>query len=467
MWLHRLIRYILLPQAILTIMLVIGIVSITLLFQKSKEIQYFRFDFEKEEVSKYSFDEILFGREEDKVKTDKIHQEKNNSQNIEQFNKLLVGTSSKPKNEIKPQLKVNSSILEKFIIQNQFLIGNLFGGLGQFRLNQQMQSTDKDPSIPPICSASVYERKLANGEFKSENLSIHFPRNLNFTDSAIIILASTIRLPLFVKTLRNIFTHFNDEFKYPILIFHFGDLDAHHSMECFKMANFSDTQISLIDFINAEGATEFPPDVGTKQDWAISVNTPDAWRYPNYHHMCAFWSRTIFKQSYFRKNNIKYYWRLDTDSLLWNPIKYDLFEVMKNYKFNYAFRSQQAEVPSVVTDLSKFIHKYAKDHNIQLSKSPMLKTLPDNSVYLEQYYTNFEIVYIPAFRDDPAVSHWLESVWNSGGVYRHRWCGGPIRFYTVHLFPQLFNKLHHLCNIGYTHQMYSFPPSFTFNVTLN
>ena len=175
--------------------------------------------------------------------------------------------------------------------------------------------------------------------------------------------------------------------------------------------------------------------------------------------MCAFWTRGIFKEPYFLQNNIKYYWRLDTDSRILAQIKYDIFEFIKRRKVVYAFRSRQWEASWMVNGLSMFIHNYAKKNKIELWNLPVLKELTNSTSSLDQYYTNFEMVYIPAFRDDPEVSSWLEEVWLSGGNYRYRWGDGPLRYYTVHLFPKLYKKLHHFCDIKYSHQMFSFEPT--------
>ena len=157
----------------------------------------------------------------------------------------------------------------------------------------------ENSSVPAICYALIFDKMLRNISIQDKE---YIPRK-KFKDkeAAIVFLASSERLPELVNSLRSIFEKFNDEFHYPILLFHFGDLDLIQTIECFKAAKFDKNQLSLIEFVKAEGGTEFPPDVGPDQEWADFVRVPDVLRYPNYHHMCTFWTRTIYHQLYFRK----------------------------------------------------------------------------------------------------------------------------------------------------------------------
>jgi len=308
------------------------------------------------------------------------------------------------------------------------------------------------------------------------NTPVDTERDTQRVKAVIVYLASDKRLPSLVESVKATFEHFNDRFGYPLLILHFGDLNVSHVLAEFGRT-LTPVQRSLIEVRQAVGGRQFPP--GFDTDKALRDGVVYSFFYPNYNHMCAFWIHEIFRQPYFLEHDIEYYLRLDTDSRFWQPITYDLFKYMKTHNLAYGFRAKPHEDKCCSNYLAAFIYKYIKSnesnyrlstesgHPVRLSSEidwisnltePSLSTpLPQQML---MYYNNFEIVNVKQFRDDPSVWRWLHHVWLQGaeGIYRHRWGDALVRYYTVHMFPQLHSRLHHFCDLDYQHAGFHFLP---------
>ena len=275
---------------------------------------------------------------------------------------------------------------------------------------------------------NVYSRKDATcmDEFFPGRWTNTSHRNLNYStkystdpSSVIVMLVDNKRLLEFLPNLCLLFEHFNNQFLYPIVLFHFGDLDAAEVYRELDANYFSPQQMGLIEILQAEYATQFPDGFDGSKERASRENFPDLFRYPNYHHMCAFWFRIVFLQSYFERRNIEYFLRFDTDSTIESPIQYDLFKFMKRNNLAYAYRVVMPESPCCVKNLSLALQKYVQMENI--SRWNILSRLDLNSEDMLQYYNNMEIVHISSFRDDPRVWHWINYIWATGGIYQHRY----------------------------------------------
>ena len=283
--------------------------------------------------------------------------------------------------------------------------------------------------------------------------------------AAIVYLASNKRIKHLCMSLFYLFTNFNNQFRYPIVIFHFGDLNITDALiEIGK--NLSSEQISLINFERGNGKV-FPPNFDSERALKEGVVFP-FW-YPDYNHMCAFWIRSIFLEPYFIRNKIDYFMRIDSDSYILTPIQYDLFEFMQTNQLVYAYRVRKLENMCCSAYFARFLRNYTRDNQITLSSSEILwieslnETDPAsmNPRALDTYYNNFEIIWLPKFRDDARVWNWTEFMWREGGwgIYKHRWGDAFVRFYTVHMFAHLYSRVHHFCDFRYGHGAHRFKPT--------
>ena len=334
-----------------------------------------------------------------------------------------------------------------------------------------------------VCIASIWctiyllnnnEGEPAN--HRINNLQVEISMNEYLTEfsglqekpsAAIIYLGSDNRLEAMLMSLQYLFTNFNDRFRYPVVIFHAGDLNKSvFFQKC--LAKLNESKCELIEVVEAQGLREFPPsfNLSTIKDRP----PPDAWRFPNYHQMCAFFFFKIYSEPWLISHNISYYMRIDTDSLILSDIQYDIFKYMQRNDLSYAYRIRIGEDVCCSRYLINFLSMYTKEAGIGIS-SPELEWVNHYSLeeqetrdqrsstafHLLQYYSNLEVVNVRSFRDDPAVWKWELAVWNDtryhvNGIFTQRWGDALLRFYTIHLFPQLWKSIHYLCHLDYEHQ---------------
>lgn len=73
-----------------------------------------------------------------------------------------------------------------------------------------------------------------------------------------------------------------------------------------------------------------------------------------------FLQRTIFTEP--RLQNVTYYMRLDTDSLIKEPLCYDPFEVMHTRKRAYGYRPHLNAADAALVRVRTLLHNYALEH---------------------------------------------------------------------------------------------------------
>ena len=196
-------------------------------------------------------------------------------------------------------------------------------------------------------------------------------------------------------------------------------------------------------------------------------------RWPDYQHMCAFWFRHIFLQP--RLRNVKYIMRLDSDSIILSNVSYDIFDFMEKNQIKYAFKFRQGENDCCAKRMAEYVYNCANNYSLlektsnELSwlKNMSKATLTENPSSLnpighqpDTYYTNFEVINVPAFRDDAEVWRFIDTTWHDPllhihGIYTMRWGDAPLRFQTIH-HSQLNRHLHAFCDLHY-HHVVGFP----------
>ena len=295
--------------------------------------------------------------------------------------------------------------------------------------------------------------------------------------AAIVYLTSLSRLFQLTKSLQHLFENFNDQFHYPVAIFHYGAMNERFTF-CICEAALNRERASVIHMVAAENIREFPPSF-RGEDYSGGREIVFRNYFPDYQFMCAFFFLGIYRQSWIIENNISYYMRLDSDSYILSKINYDIFEYMRKHNLAYAYRVRSGESSCCSRYLTKLIRMYIRDEGMQITSKDvewigkynweeleMLDTTKESAAPMEQYYANLEVVNVQSFRDDPEVFKWEMAVWNDtryhvNGIFTQRWGDSLLRFYTVHLFPQLWKRIHYLCDIEYYHQ-FDFPRTCNF-----
>lgn len=137
-----------------------------------------------------------------------------------------------------------------------------------------------------------------------------------------------------------------------------------------------------------------------------------------YRHMCHFFANDIF----FRSELVGYdfYMRMDDDSFILSPLKFNVFDLMRDKGYKYAYRVILKDRPHVCVGFGDLIKSYFSQEGRQLN----CRLPPPYKVF----YTNFEICNITWFK----AKDWQEyfaAVDEAGGIWRHRWGDHIIRYY--------------------------------------
>ena len=264
------------------------------------------------------------------------------------------------------------------------------------------------------------------------------------SDSIITYLCTYRRLAELRRSLFYLFKNFNSKYYYPVVVFHRGDI-IHHKAMRYLSRSLREDELAVVEFIKADFINEFPPGFNASDAVQKGVIFPNF--FPNYQHMCAFWFRNIYLQQRLKQYNVKYYMRLDSDSVLLGKINYDLFHFVKENKIAYAYRTRDGENDCCAKKMMRFVYTYGKSKQLLQQFSPELSWMAkyeefppvnpfsDNPTGRQPstYYANLVIVNVAAFRDDPQVWEFIDSVWNDTllkihGIYRYRWGDSPLRF---------------------------------------
>ncbi|KAF9030148.1 nucleotide-diphospho-sugar transferase [Hymenopellis radicata] len=237
---------------------------------------------------------------------------------------------------------------------------------------------------------------------------------------------------------------------WPVVLFHTGDFDDVEAQQ---------TLVRQVDeYLGADAESmrfaarlEF-----VKLEWALPEGIPDnvtqvdpveAFRWPGYHHMCAFFAVHVFTHP--RLQDVTYYMRMDTDSLIEEPLCYDPFELMHRNRKVYGYRSVGGDAFEVTRGLPEYVADYASRH------SPVADRLRHNDwdgAYVDEdgemvvprtlgYFNSFEIVALQAFRR-PDVQEFFSRLDERDA---------PIRYATVQMFFDDERDTEEFCGMKYYH----------------
>jgi hypothetical protein len=225
-----------------------------------------------------------------------------------------------------------------------------------------------------------------------------------------------------VRRNRMLHRNFNKHFGYPVIIFHEGNIHPSHQSVISKLT-------PNIVFFDVSGKAFFEP-----SDLPIEYKNQIG-----YKHMCRFYAM----QMYDLVGDFDYIMRLDDDSYIDSPIKYDLFSFMQKRNFIYGYIHKENDYhKDTVTTLPAFTQEYIRKNNIQINC-----TLDDiNALY---YYSNFVVTSVP-FWKRPDVQGYLHAVDESLGIYQYRWGDHVIQTLALKMFCEP-ERIHLFHDFRYSH----------------
>ena len=284
-----------------------------------------------------------------------------------------------------------------------------------------------------------------------------------------ILTQNTIERKVYLKTsLYFLFKNFNAKYKYPVIILHEGDYteDAKNDIitgirgECRGLVSFK--EIDKDDFV-------IPSHINTdKMNSIIDLRVVPYWRNHKYRSMCNFWLKNFYKYT----DGYEYVMRIDDDSIIEEPIKYDLFELMRDKDYTYMSNIIHLDCSLCNYGMKEFFIKYneaveavapgttptIKTSRDKINELFMEHTLKSDSGYFENfkklykgindteylgesvdlsmpfmYYNNFNIISVDTW-NKPEIQDIVKKIDEHGYIYYCRWGDAPLQTIILSLY---------------------------------
>ncbi|PAA67564.1 hypothetical protein BOX15_Mlig021855g1 [Macrostomum lignano] len=288
-----------------------------------------------------------------------------------------------------------------------------FGQLQSPAGSQNLKTKNSSSAAPPI----IRDEHLFNitAEDKSLQQYIKLASEHNVTTSSlravITILAYKPREKKLKHCLQKLYANFNNQFGYPVILFHEADfqpyLAAVRSTGFNPLLNLSSIFFQQVDMsVPSSYIAEFgqPPKKGCGAKNSIG-----------YRSMCRFQAKLIYEEPMMR--HFDYQLRLDDDSVLEKPISFDLFAALRDARCSYGY------VQTILDSCAHNTFQVAADYMRMRAISP---TFFDRLKRNEVFFNNFEVSSLKVWRSQQ-YRDFLEHVDSLGGFYTHRWGDAPIK----------------------------------------
>ena len=258
---------------------------------------------------------------------------------------------------------------------------------------------------------------------KKDNLLSQWPNTK--PKGVIYILTQQKRFKNLIELLISISKHFNELYKYPVVIF-YEEMDL--------ASKLTVRNISQTDVLFQKVQFNIPPFLNGVQDNIKCTSSI------GYRHMCRFHVKGVYEQGILQ--GFDYHWRLDDDSLLTRRVHYDVFKHMQSHDYLYGYIWIHVDSHLCTKGLWEATEQYILDRNIQTQYF-------SNWASPKIFYNNFEVSSSKLWRSD-TFRDFIEYIDRLGGIYYHRWGDAPIKGLAVSMFvPE--NRTHHFKDIGYRH----------------
>jgi hypothetical protein len=270
-----------------------------------------------------------------------------------------------------------------------------------------------------------------------------------------ILTQNTIERKVYLKTsLYFLFKNFNAKYKYPVIILHEGDyteeakkeIIAGIRSECRNLLTFK--QIDEEDF-------RIPLHIDIdKMNSIIDLRVVPYWRNQKYRSMCYFWMKNFSKYT----KDYNYVMRLDDDSIIEEPIKYDLFEMMSDKDYIYISNIIHLDCSLCNYGMKDFFLKHYASEKEKINELFMDHTLNNNNEYFNKfkslhkalnnedyegasielnmpfmYYNNFNIINVDVW-NKPEIQDIVNKIDEQGYIFYCRWGDAPLQTIILSLY---------------------------------
>lgn len=253
-----------------------------------------------------------------------------------------------------------------------------------------------------------------------------------------------------------LFKYFNAKYQYPVIIFHEGDYDNEAQQDILMSIRGSCRDLVSFQALNPNDF-KVPSYIDQqKLDRCLSIKphpTP-YWRNEKYRLMCRWWLMEFPKYV----KHYDYVMRLDDDSLIEEPIKYDLFEWAQKKDLNYASNFLHIDCGVCCYGMKDFFDKHYPEKKdllkemfveqevpmravqfhpfrtiLSLTQNPLPVIKEKEKLYMPiMYYNNFFITKT-SFWYQAEVQSILKKIEENGSIFYFRWGDAPLQSLIVML----------------------------------
>jgi hypothetical protein len=262
-----------------------------------------------------------------------------------------------------------------------------------------------------------------------------------------------------------LFKHFNAKYQYPVIIFHEGDYDNDAQQDILMGIRGSCRDLVSFQALDPNDfkVPEHIDKVKLQRCLDIKPHPTPYWRNEKYRLMCRWWLMEFPKYV----KNYDYVMRLDDDSLIEEPLKYDLFEWAAKKDLNYASNFVHVDCGICCYGMKRFFDKHYPDKQKMIQEMFMEQKVPLRSVQFHpfrtilsltqkplptlsdtetlwmpiMYYNNFFITK-PSFWYQEDVQKTLKAIDEDGSIFYFRWGDAPLQSILVmlHSTPDKISK---------------------------
>jgi hypothetical protein len=273
-----------------------------------------------------------------------------------------------------------------------------------------------------------------------------------------ILTQNTIERKVYLKTsLYFLFKNFNAKYKYPVIILHEGDYTEDAKKEIIAGIRSECRNLLTLQKIDDEDF-RIPAHIDIdKMNSIIDLRVVPYWRNQKYRSMCYFWMKNFSKYT----KDYNYVMRLDDDSIIEEPIKYDLFEMMSdkdyiyisniihldcslcNYGMKDFFLKHYANNASEKEKINELFMDHTLNNNNEyfnkfkrLYKALNNEDYTDTSVELNMpfmYYNNFNIINVDVW-NKPEIQDIVNKIDEQGYIFYCRWGDAPLQTIILSLY---------------------------------
>jgi hypothetical protein len=274
--------------------------------------------------------------------------------------------------------------------------------------------------------------------------------------AAIFILTqNTIERKIYLKTsLYFLFKNFNAKYKYPVIILHEGDYTEYAKKEI--LTGIRSECRHLVTFKQIDGEDFcIPPHIDNdKMNSIIDLHIVPYWRNQTYRSMCYFWLKHFYKYT----KGYDYVMRIDDDSIIEEPIKYDLFELMSDKEYIYLSNIIHLDCSLCNYGMKDFFLKHYEGKEEKINELFMNHKLSNDSEYFNNfkklykkinnieyeeesvelnmpfmYYNNFNIIDVNIWNKQE-IQDIVDKIDEQGYIFYCRWGDAPLQTIILSLY---------------------------------